>query len=49
LDPHDADTDDDLFTDGIDPAPTSLLFPTGLFQGALAVALYVGALRIIEE
>lgn len=33
LDPRDADIDEDLFTDGIDPAPTSLLFPTGLLQG----------------
>lgn len=48
LDPRDADTDDDLFTDGVDPAPKSLLVPTGLLHGALVVALYVGVLRIIE-
>lgn len=39
-DPHDPDTDDDLFHDGIDPAPTSLLVPTGLIQGVLFALLF---------
>ncbi|WP_254829314.1 PKD domain-containing protein [Haloglomus salinum] len=39
-DPRDPDTDDDLFHDGIDPAPTSLLVPTGLIQGVLFALLF---------
>jgi hypothetical protein len=39
-DPRDPDTDDDLFHDGIDPAPASFLIPTGLIQGVLFAVLF---------
>jgi PKD repeat protein len=44
-DPNDIDTDDDLFADGRDPAPTSFLFPTGLVHIVLSVVVYLGTLR----
>ncbi|MBC9987892.1 PKD domain-containing protein [Haloferax sp. AS1] len=42
-DPYDYDTDNDLFSDRIDPMPKSALVPTGLVHVALAAALYLGA------
>lgn len=40
-DPRDPDTDDDLFPDGIDPMPLSLLVPTGLLHALLVSILYL--------
>lgn len=42
-DPNDWDTDNDLFSDKIDPAPQTLLVPTGVLHIVLIGALYFGA------
>jgi len=46
-DPTDPDTDGDLFDDGIDPLPGSVLVPTGLLHGGLAAAVYAGVFRAV--
>lgn len=48
-DPRDWDTDGDLFSDQIDPAPNVLLIPTAAIQGALAGALYLGGVLYRNE
>lgn len=44
-DPYEYDTDGDLLNDGVDPAPTFWLIPTGLIHLILSISLYLAVFQ----